>query len=187
MVIAIMGILAALALPTIRGMKPNAKVVATRQLLDAVGRARQLALSQRTPVYMVFLSTNFFGGLGGADLAKVQPLLDKQLIGYAYVTLRSVGDQPGAQTPHYLSAWKTLPEGAFISPFKFRPSSSPIVSRPGVLGPYPHQHRPGRHAECPHLLHYEQRHRPQPPQWHSLSLGRQSRDQRPSHAVLPCV
>ncbi len=134
MVIAIMGILAALALPTIRGMKPNAKVVATRQLLDAVGRARQLALSQRTPVYMVFLSTNFFGGLGGADLAKVQPLLDKQLIGYAYVTLRSVGDQPGAQTPHYLSAWKTLPEGAFISPFKFRPSSSPIVSRPVYLG-----------------------------------------------------
>ena len=59
MVIAIMGILAAIALPTIRGMKPNAKVAATRQLLDAVGRARQLAISQRTTVYMVFLSTNF--------------------------------------------------------------------------------------------------------------------------------
>ena len=59
MVIAIMGILAAIALPTLRGLKPNAKVAATRQLLDAVGRARQLALSQRTTVYMVFVSTNF--------------------------------------------------------------------------------------------------------------------------------
>ncbi len=60
MVIAIMGILAALALPTLRGLKPNAKVATTRELLDAVGRARQLALSQRTTVYMVFLPTNFW-------------------------------------------------------------------------------------------------------------------------------
>ena len=54
-VITIMGIIAALAVPTLRGLKPNAKVAATRELLDAVGRARQLALSQRTTVYMVFV------------------------------------------------------------------------------------------------------------------------------------
>jgi prepilin-type N-terminal cleavage/methylation domain-containing protein len=94
-VITIMGIIAALAVPTLRGLKPNAKVAATRELLDAVGRARQLAISQRTTVYMIFLSTNFWTSVPAAQLAKVQPLLDKQLVGYAFVTLRSVGDQPG--------------------------------------------------------------------------------------------
>src|ERR1035437_5880610 len=73
-VIAIMGILAAIALPSIRGLKPNAKVAATRQLLDAVGRARQLALSQRTIVYMVFLSTNFWATVSPAEMPKVQPV-----------------------------------------------------------------------------------------------------------------
>ena len=120
-VIAIMGILAAIALPTVRGMKPNAKVAATRQLLDAVGRARQLAISQRTTVYMVFLSTNFFTGLTGTNLDRVRPLLDKQLTGYAYVSLRSVGDQPGVHHPRYLSSWRTLPQGAYIPLGKFYP------------------------------------------------------------------
>lgn len=118
-VIAIMGILAAIALPAVRGLKPNAKVAATRQLLDAASRARQLAMSQRTTVYMVFLSTNFFTGLSGANLDRVRPLLDKQLTGYAYVTLRSVGDQPGVRTARYLSSWKTLPQGAYIPTAKF--------------------------------------------------------------------
>jgi prepilin-type N-terminal cleavage/methylation domain-containing protein len=135
MVIAIMGILAAIALPTIRGMKPNAKVAATRQLLDAVGRARQLALSQRTTVYMVFLSTNFFNGVNVTSGAgtNLQPLLDKQLTGYAFVSLRSVGDQPGAHTPRYLSPWRTLPQGAYIPLDKFGPSNLTLTNT--TLGP----------------------------------------------------
>jgi prepilin-type N-terminal cleavage/methylation domain-containing protein len=118
-VIAIMGIIAALAVPTLRGLKPNAKVAATRDLLDAVGRARQLAISQRTPVYMVFLSSNFWTSVPAPQMGTVQPLLDKQLIGYAFVSLRSVGDQPGRHYPRYLSPWRTLPQGAYIPPEKF--------------------------------------------------------------------
>jgi len=118
-VIAIMGILAAIALPAIRGFKPNAKAAGTRQLLDAVSRARQLAISQRTTVYMAFLYTNFYTGLSGTNLDRVQPLLDKQLVGYAFLTLRSVGDQPGVSTPRYLSSWRTLPAGAYIPEEKF--------------------------------------------------------------------
>jgi prepilin-type N-terminal cleavage/methylation domain-containing protein len=121
-VIAIMGIIAAISLPTLRGLKPNAKVAATRQLLDAVGRARQLAISQRTTVYMVFVPLNFFSGLTGTNWGRVQALADKQLTGYAYVTLRSVGDQPGEHNPRYVAgSWKTLPKGAFIPPAKFWP------------------------------------------------------------------
>jgi prepilin-type N-terminal cleavage/methylation domain-containing protein len=118
-VIAIMGIVAAISMPTIRGLKPNAKAVATRDLLDAVSRARQLAISQRTTVYMVFVPTNFWVTVSALQQTNVQPLLDKQLIGYAYVCLRSMGDQPGVYNPRYLSAWKTLPQGAFIPPAKF--------------------------------------------------------------------
>jgi prepilin-type N-terminal cleavage/methylation domain-containing protein len=121
-VIAIMGIVAAISLPTLRALKPNAKVAATRQLLDAVSRARQLAISQRTDVYMVFLPLNFFSGLPGADWPVVRALADKQLTGYAYVTLRSVGDQPGVHHPRYVAgSWKTLPKGAFIPPAKLWP------------------------------------------------------------------
>lgn len=136
MVIAIMGILASLALPTIRGLKPNAKVAATRQLLDAVSRARQLAISQRTTVYMVFVSTNFWNDPGAGawnanDQALASSLFDKQLMSYAYVCLRSVGDQPGAHTARYLSSWRTLPSGAYISQQKFNiinPSSTPVLT-----------------------------------------------------------
>ena len=138
MVIAIMGILAAIALPTLRGLKPNAKVAATRQLLDAIGRARQLAISQRTSVYMVFVSPNFWSDPAAAawtpnDWAVATNLFDKQLLGYAYVCLRSMGDQPGVHTPRYLSSWKTLPQGAYISPEKFIPPPSPTASPPLVL------------------------------------------------------
>jgi len=135
MVIAIMGILAAIALPAVRGLKPNAKVAATRQLLDAVSRARQLAMSQRTTVYMVFLPTNFFTSLTGANLERVRPLLDKQLTGYAYVTLRSVGDQPGVHTPRYLSSWRTLPQGAYIPTAKFNTTETLILTNTDVKPP----------------------------------------------------
>jgi type II secretory pathway pseudopilin PulG len=126
-VITIMGLIAALVAPTLRALKPNAKVAATRDLLDAVGRARQLAISQRSTVYMVFLTTNFWINAGSAawspdDWMKATNLCDKQLTGYAYVSLRSVGDQPGASHPRYLSAWKTLPQGAYIPPGKFWPA-----------------------------------------------------------------
>jgi type II secretory pathway pseudopilin PulG len=137
MVIAIMGILAAIALPTLRGLKPNAKVAATRQLLDAIGRARQLAISQRTSVYMVFVSTNFWSdslanSWSANDWALATNLFDKQLTGYAYVCLRSVGDQPGVHTPRYLSSWRTLPQGAYISPAKFTPPT-PLGNPPPVV------------------------------------------------------
>src|SRR5438093_726034 len=59
-VIAIIGILAAIALPTIHSFAPNTAATATRQLLDAVGRARQLAITQRATVYLVFVPTNFW-------------------------------------------------------------------------------------------------------------------------------
>ena len=127
-VISIIGLLAAIAIPTINSMRPNPVVAATRQLLDDVGRARQLAISQRTTVYMVFISTNLSdkfinaqSGLSAADQAMVTNLYDKQLTGYTFVSLRSLGDQPGQGTPRYLAGWRTLPQGAYVAQEKFEP------------------------------------------------------------------
>ncbi len=127
-VIAIIGILASIILPTIHGFRPNPAAVAASQLLGDVGRARQLAISQRTTVYMVFLTTNFFAdpNYGSAtwtadEKLKAQRLLDKQTIGYTFIALRTLGNQPGRPVPHYLSPWRSLPDGTFIPLEKFRP------------------------------------------------------------------
>jgi hypothetical protein len=123
-VIAIIGILAAIALPTINNYKTDPAGAAARQLLDDLSRARQLAISQRTTIYMVFVPSNFWtsparASWRQADLVEATNLLDKQLIGYNFVSLRSLGDQPGRPTARYLSAWRTLPEGAFVAINKF--------------------------------------------------------------------
>src|SRR5450759_2933195 len=110
-VISIMGIIAALSVPALKNLgKSNITVSAGRQLLDDVGRARQLAISQHTTVYMVFVKTNFwlapsFPGpwwtdpkTTAAQKTAATNLCDKQLTGYTFVSLRSVGDQPGRGT-----------------------------------------------------------------------------------------
>lgn len=127
-VIAIIGILAAIALPNLKSLKPNVMAAASRQLLDDVARARRLAISQRTTVYMVFAPPGFWMNApynNGRALiqtngqAMVDTLLDKQYIGYNFVALRRIGDQPGARYPVYLSEWRTMPAGSFIVPDKF--------------------------------------------------------------------
>jgi prepilin-type N-terminal cleavage/methylation domain-containing protein len=131
-VISILGILAALAVPAIKNMgKAEALQSATQQMKDDVHRARQLALSQRTTVYMVFLPANFwndtsyagnaavYASLSATNKDLITKLYDKQLNSYTFVSLRSVGDQPGRPTPRYLAPWRTLPDGNYIAPWKF--------------------------------------------------------------------
>ena len=128
---------AALSVPALKNLgKANITVSASRQMLDDLGRARQLAMSHHTTVYMVFVKTNFWmaplfpnpnpwwGNLTTAQRTAATNLCDKQLTGYAFMSLRSVGDQPGQRTAHYLSAWQNLPEGTFIAAQKFQASNS---------------------------------------------------------------
>ncbi len=125
-VITILGILAALSVPALKNLgKSNVQVSASRQMLDDIGRARQLAISQHTTVYMVFVpqEANWWGYLPTAQLAAGTNLLDKQCAGYAFVSLRSVGDQPGQGFSRYIGEWKSLPDGAFIATNKFNAAS----------------------------------------------------------------
>ena len=140
-VIAIIGILAALIAPTLGNMRQaDAMLSSTRQMQDDVARARQFAIAQRTTVYMVFCPSNFwdmgavnntaaYTALSPAEKVKAQKLYGKQLNSYAFVTLRSVGDQPGRTSPRYLTSWKTLPEGAIIPNWKFTPWTTTPVAR----------------------------------------------------------
>jgi len=139
-VIAILGILAGLSVPALKNLgKSDANVSAARQLLDDVGRARQLALANRTTVYMVFVPTNFwvisatvppnpwFNSLTPAAQAAATNLCDQQLSGYTFMANGAVGDQPGNHQWHYLAPWQTLPEGTFIPPQKFYQPPYPIA------------------------------------------------------------
>jgi len=128
-VIAIIGILAAISMPVFKNLRAtDAMAASTRQLLDDVARARQYAISQRTTVYMVFCPAIFWNDPNFATLtnalppsenAKFDKLFGKQLNAYTFVTLRSVGEQPGRSSPRYLAPWHSMPEGAIIAPWKF--------------------------------------------------------------------
>ncbi len=140
-VISILGILAALTVPALKNFgKSNVNISASRQLLDGVARARQLAISQRTTVYMVFVPTNFWNNasynpaaaytswqnsLTPAQLAAVTNLCGDQLSGYNFVAYGAMGDQPGQHAWHYLAPWQTLPAGSFIALQKF--IESPVL------------------------------------------------------------
>jgi prepilin-type N-terminal cleavage/methylation domain-containing protein len=155
-VISILGILAALTVPALKNLgKSNVQVSASRQLLDDLGRARQLAISQRTTVYMVFVPefywyplwadavgnpTPAFNSLSLAQRTVVTNLLDKQLTGYNFISLRSVGDQPGQNTVRYLSDWKALPDGAFIATNKFYYNTVIYDNSFNPAVPYPINH-----------------------------------------------
>ena len=134
-VISILAILAALAVPALKNLgKSNAAMSASRQLLDGVGHARQLAIANHTTVYMVFVPTNFwlppFSSIGwtnsltSAQLSAAVNLCDKQLSGYTFVAYGAVGDQPGQHVWHYLGPWQALPEGSFIALQKFAGSNT---------------------------------------------------------------
>ena len=150
-VISILGILAAMTVPVLKNFgRSDATLGASRQLLDGVARARQLAMSDRTTVYMVFIPTNFWVGYNIASATpsfpntwwnKLTPALqtavtnlaDRQLSGYNFIARGAMGDQPGQHTWHYLDRWQGLPEGTFIAFKKFAYSAStsyPILTDP---------------------------------------------------------
>src|ERR1017187_2563017 len=119
-VIAILGIMAGVARPVLKNFaKSDATLGASRQLLDGVARARQLAISQRTTVYMVFMPTNFWvisgsfpanpwwQNLTSAQQTAATNLCDKQLTGYAFIAYGAMGDQPGNHQWHYLAPWQS--------------------------------------------------------------------------------
>ncbi len=141
-VLAIMGLVAALAVPAIKNFgHVDEMSAATRQLMDDVSLARQLAIAGRTDVYMVFVPPGLGGALNNlnpyspADRQVLLDLANEQFTGYALFARHQVGDQPGRPTARYLTPWRSMPEGTLIATNKF--SAPPGFRAPAVNGVSP--------------------------------------------------
>ncbi len=127
LVIAIIGVVIAISLPSMKGLtRANSIASANRQLLDDIALARQRAILGRTTVHIVFvppLITNtaimVFNTADPKDLKLAATLMNGQFTTYALFAERAVGDQPGQPHFGYVSQWKTLPDGVFISDREF--------------------------------------------------------------------
>ncbi len=125
-VMAIIGVLAAIGLPRMRGFaRGNAMSAAVRQLTDDLALARMKALNARSRVYMVFLPelpADYLQRFAGDPraLKTLQNIFDGQFGAYALITERAVGDQPGRRNPRYVTEWKRLPEGIIFVPEPFQ-------------------------------------------------------------------
>jgi prepilin-type N-terminal cleavage/methylation domain-containing protein len=125
-VMLIMGIMASIAVPAMRGMgQANRTAALQRQILDDLGLARLKAINDRAPVYMVFAPANLAEAFARPNLTtqearQLTNLLSSSYMAYALLSTRTVGDQPGQSHPRYLTEWKTLPEGVLFAPYKLR-------------------------------------------------------------------
>ena len=126
-VIAIIGLLSAVTLPSLKGLnKSNALTTTNRQLVDDLHLARTMAINNRSPVFMVFLTpvisdVGLLQGLPDTELERLVELIPGQYSAYALYTVRSAGDQLGELNPRFLTDWKFLPDGVFFQTNKFNP------------------------------------------------------------------
>ena len=165
-VLGIIGLLAALGFPMVKSLhQGSAMAAASRQLLDDISLARMRAINNRTTVYMVFAPTNPAVQLktmlnsktnDARALKQLTNLISGQFSAYALVAARTVGDQPGRPTPRYLTEWRNLPEGVFISPFKYAFLPAADWSRLSATNrPFLYKQLPFPTATSPtFLLHY---------------------------------
>ena len=130
-VLGIIGILAAMTLPSFKNAgKGNVTESAMRQLTDHLALARLKAMTQRSQVYVVFApDLGYFFGTNAmspnalaylSNNVAANNMVGGQLTAYALYSPRMVGEQPGQNTPRYLSEWHDLPAGAFIPAGAFR-------------------------------------------------------------------
>lgn len=122
-VLVIVGMLAAISLPALKGVRQNNVMVAAgRQLVDHLSYARARAIADNTSVYMVFLPPNISEqtlSLNGREGRLFERLKGGMFTTYAIFAERTVGEQPGRGTPRYILDWKSLPNGVLIETNKF--------------------------------------------------------------------
>src|SRR4029079_13931959 len=131
-----------IGLPALRGLGgANDIASADRQLLDDLSYARFRAINERTTVYVVFVSHDILGAtVNNNQKLQIARHANLQFTSYALFAKRTLGDQPGPGTPHYITEWRTLPQGIFILTNKFDSQAAqlpdnalgvtPLVKRP---------------------------------------------------------
>ena len=127
-VVAIIGLLSAVTLPSLKGLnKSNALKAANRQLIDDLNLARTLAINNRSPVYLTFLTASLVADSGllqnlpESELERLIELIPGQYAAYALYATRTAGDQPGKSNTRFLTDWRFLPDGIYFQTNKFNP------------------------------------------------------------------
>ena len=139
-VLIIIAILAALALPHIRGHSESVAIkAATHQIVSDLSFARQKAISQRSTVAMVFLPADVMTMDPNSPIFRqeekepVKQLQSGAYTQYALYSFRRVGEQPGQRTGGYLTEWKALPEKTFFGTNQFDSGRLSTVKLPFPL------------------------------------------------------
>jgi len=119
-VIAIIAAISVISLPSMRGLgRSNVVTSATQQLVDDLMLARHKAIVNRTTVHVVFVPSLRTltppGALSAKDRLLWERLREGTYTTYAIYAERSLGDQPGQKRGRYLTEWRTLPDGVFVS------------------------------------------------------------------------
>ena len=139
-VIAIIGIVTGIALPSIKALKPQPLNAATTQFLNDLAYARRRAIGDHTTVYVAFMPpvdtlSNLSVSVPPGTLTPQlqQKMVKSQYIGYAMYEKRTVGDQPGASLPHWITDWRRLPDGTGFAPQMFGagPGAPPTTNAVG--------------------------------------------------------
>jgi hypothetical protein len=151
-VLAIIGALAAIAVPAFKGFgQANSFSSGQRRLLDDLRFARQLAIKNRSTVFMLFAPTNAwtevstFQGLGGKlgsfqteALVSLTNVIYGQFSAYAIYTQHRLGEQPGVDRPRYLTEWRFLPQAVIFPREMYAGADTPggpiVTNRPHRLG-----------------------------------------------------
>jgi len=129
-VIAVMLIVLRLTLPSLDGLLgSDAEGMARTQLIGDLNKARSMALERGGAVQVVFMplygdilsidNNNKINNNAKALYFSSNPdanrLLGSQLVAYALYSESQPGDQPGKPSPKWLTDWKFLPSGYFLS------------------------------------------------------------------------
>jgi len=122
-VIGIIALISAIALPVLRSFKPDPLRTASNQLLNDLAYARHRALADHTTVYVVFMPPVDL--LDPVTLTLLtenekQKMLNSQFNSYRLYEKRTAGDQPGAATAHWVGSWRPLPPGTVFPEEMFR-------------------------------------------------------------------
>jgi len=137
-VIAIIGLITAIGLPSFKGLgQSNKMAAANQQLLSDIAAARRIAIKDRTTVYMVFMppADALVGTLpSGFPAAQATNMLTGQQTSYALYVRRAVGEQPGRERPRYVSEWRELPDGIIFPSWMF--SGGAAIPGLGVVPPF---------------------------------------------------
>jgi len=128
-VLVIIALLAALALPHIRGHSESVAInAACQQLVADLSYARQKAIAQHSTVALVFVWPDVFDNsvfpVNSQNYTPNEAAAIKRLQGGVYTTyalyqFRKAGEQPGNGSYGYITEWKTLPEKTFLATNNF--------------------------------------------------------------------